>query len=259
MSSGVNDLAGARQLLTPLLGESRLESLAPLGHHGADRALRGGLMRGALHEVFAGDASGAAFGFAAALAGRAGGHKRMLWIVQDFSALEHGQVSATGLAEFGLDPARVLLMRAANAVDALRAGADALGCAALGAVLIEVPGNPKILDLTASRRLVLGSQGKGVTALLLRSGARIEPSAAQTRWTVRSARSAPADDWGSPRFDAELTRNRRGETGRWTMEWCCDDDAFRQPAEPAAHPGAVAAAAADRPAATPPQRFSRTG
>ncbi len=214
--------------------------------------LRGGLMRGTLHEVFAADTAGQ--GFALGLARRAGGTKRLLWIVQDYSALEHGQVSATGLAEAGIDPAGVLLMRAANATDALRAGADALSCRALGAVIVEIPGNPKILDLTASRRLVLGAQTSGVTALLLRSEAQVEPSAAQTRWLVRSARSAQTDDWGQPRFDAELTRNRHGETGRWMMEWCCDDGAFRDPFEQAAHPGAVVSEASDRPAAAPPQR-----
>ena len=259
MAIDAKTLAGARQLLTPILGESR-RSLAPLGHAAADRTLQGGLMRGALHEVFALDSAG--YGFAAALARRAGGTKRLLWIVQDFSALEHGQISATGLAEFGIDPACVLLMRAANATDALRAGADALNCPALGSVIVELPGNPKILDLTASRRMVLAAQTNGVTALLLRSEAEVEPSAAQTRWRVRTARSAKTDDWGSPRFDAELTRNRQGETGRWMMEWCCDEGAFRDPVEPearkhneqAAHPGAVVSAAPDRPAYPPPQR-----
>lgn len=249
MSIDAAVLAGARQLLAPILGEVP-RGLAPLGHAQADATLRGGLMRGTLHEVFAKD--GAGHGFAAALARRAGGAKRLLWIVQDYSALEHGQVSAIGLAEFGIDPAGVLLLRAANATDALRAGADALSCAALGGVIVEIPGNPKILDLTASRRLVLGAQTRGVTAILLRSEAEITPSAAQTRWLVRTARSRMTDEWGSPRFDAELTRNRHGETGRWMMEWCCDDGAFRDPVEQAAHPGAVVSQASDRPAA--PQR-----
>ncbi|MEJ0028059.1 MAG: hypothetical protein WDN01_18695 [Rhizomicrobium sp.] len=251
MSIDAKALAGARQLLTPILGGPS-RCLAPLGHGEADRTLRGGLMRGALHEVFAADAAGS--GFALGLARRASGTKRFLWIVQDYSALEHGQVSATGLAEFGIDPACALLMRAANATDALRAGADALSCSALGAVIVEIPGNPKILDLTASRRLVLGAQTSGVTALLLRSEAEIEPSAAQTRWRVRSARSTGTDDWGQPRFDAELVRNRHGETGRWMMEWCCDDDAFGDPFEQAAHSGAVVSAASDRSSASPPQR-----
>ncbi|SRR5258707_14843621 len=250
------DTSATRLLRQTLAPEG---SRAPLGHAAADAVLRGGLLRGALHEVFVRD--GAGFGFALGLARRAAGTKRMLWIVQDFSALEHGLVSATGLVEFGIDPASVLMLRAANATDALRAGTDALSCAALGAVLIEVPGHPKILDLVASRRLVLGAQAKGVTALLLRTQAQAEPSAAQTRWFVRSAPSPSLDAWG--RFDAELVRNRQGETGRWMMEWCCDDGAFAELVEPearksidssAAHPGAVAAPAFDRPAYPPPQR-----
>jgi len=253
MSIDPSVLAGARQLLSPILNEGR----APLGHAAADATLRGGLMRGALHEVFAKD--GAGFGFALGLAQRAAGPKRMMWIVQDYSSLEHGQVSATGLAEFGIDPTTLLLMRAANATDALRACADALTCPALGAVVAEVPGHPKILDLTASRRLVLGAQAKGVTALLLRTEAEAEPSAAQTRWKVTSAASPRRDDWGQPRFDAELARNRSGETGRWMMEWCCDDGAFSEPREHAAYPGAVAAQAADRPAYSPPQMLRRAG
>jgi len=251
MSMNPAALAGARQLLGPILGEAP-RGFAPLGHAQADATLRGGLMRATLHEVFTRDAAG--YGFVAALARRAGGTKRLLWIVQDYSALEHGQLCATGLAEFGLDPAGVLLLRAADATDALRAGADALGCAALGAVIVEIPGNPKILDLTASRRLVLAAQARGVTAFLLRGEAEIEPSAAQTRWLVRSARSAKSDDWGQPRFDAELTRNRHGETGRWMMEWCCDDGAFREPVEQTAHPGAVVSETSDRPAYAPPWR-----
>ncbi|HEY4942754.1 MAG TPA: hypothetical protein VII56_15100 [Rhizomicrobium sp.] len=233
-------LAGARQLLSPLPGQDGAR--LPLGHDAADAVLRGGLLRGALHEIFAADAS--AFGFAAGLARRAAGFKRLLWIVQDFSALEQGAVAPTGLAEFGIAPASLLLLCAANATDALRAGADALSCAALGAVIVEIPGNPKILDLVASRRLVLGAQSKGVTVFLLRPAAEVEPSAAETRWLIRSSHSADSDDWGHPRFDAELTRNRHGETGRWDMEWCCDDGAFRE----TTHSGAVVSAPADRPA-----------
>jgi protein ImuA len=247
MNDLVQKLAGTRQLLDPILGSSKRLGACALGHANADAALRGGIARGALHEVFVGDASAA--GFALGLAQRVRAKKKLLWIRQDFSALEHAEISPTGLAELGIDPSCVLLLRAAHAEDALRASADALSCPALGAAIVEIPGNPKVLDLVASRRLVLGAQAKGVTVILLRPSAEAEPSAAETRWLIRSAPSAESDDWGTPRFDAELTRNRQGETGRWVMEWSCDDGVFRQPAEKAAHPRPLAAAPADRPPA----------
>jgi protein ImuA len=250
MNAVLKRLEGARQLLAPISGENRRLAPVPLGHDAADMALRGGLLRGALHEVFAGDASASAAGLAAGLARRAGGAKRLLWIRQDYAALEHGEICASGFAELGLDPASLLMLRAADATDALRAAGDALNCAALGAVIVETAGNPKVLDLVASRRLVLGTQNRNVTAILLRLGATVEPSAAETRWLIRAAPSAAIDDWGRPRFDAALTRNRHGETGRWVMEWSCDDGVFRKPQDDqAAHPGAVAAASADRSAA----------
>jgi protein ImuA len=250
MSQVLKKLEAARQLLAPVSGESRRPAPVPLGHATADSVLRGGLLRGALHEVFAGDASASAAGFAAGLARRTGGTRRLLWIRQDYAALEYGEIYAGGFAELGLDPASLLMLRAADATDALRAANDALSCAALGVVVVETVGNPKVLDLVASRRLVLGAQNRNVTAILLRLGATQEPSAAETRWLIRAAPSAGIEDWGQPRFDAALTRNRHGETGRWVMEWNCDDGIFRKPEDDAAaHPGAVAAAAADRSAA----------
>ena len=214
-----------------------------LGHADVDSVLGGGLLLGALHEAFSHDASASAF--TACAAQRARGAKRMLWIVQDFSALEYGTLAPTGFAELGIDPSHLLLLRAANAEDALRAGVDALSCSGLGAVILEIAGNPKVLDLVASRRLVLAAQNKNVTAFLLRQGATAEPSAAQTRWEIRSSRSTPTDDWGMPRFDAALVRNRQGVTGHWVMEWNCDDRAFRKPDDQATHPGLVVRAPAD--------------
>ncbi|HUO91218.1 MAG TPA: hypothetical protein VMU08_18760 [Rhizomicrobium sp.] len=250
MSPALKKLQAARQLLTPISGESCRPLPAPLGHAEADATLRGGLLRGALHEVFAGDAGASTAGFAAGLARRVGGAKRVLWIRQDYAALEYGEICVTGFAELGLDPASLLVLRAADATDALRAANDALSCAALGAVIVETAGNPKILDLVASRRLVLAAQNRNVTAILLRLGATPEPSAAETRWLVRAVPSAAIEEWGLPRFDAELTRNRHGETGRWVMEWNCDDGVFRKPEDDqAAHTGAMAAAPADRSAA----------
>jgi protein ImuA len=243
MLSAIKKLEQTRQLLQPILGESRNRARHPLGHADADRVLGGGLLLGALHEVFANDAG--ASGFTACAAQRVSGAKRMLWIIQDFSSLEYGTPAPTGFAELGIDPTHLLMLRTANAEDALRAAIDALSCYGLGAVILEIAGNPKVLDLVASRRLVLAAQRKSVTVFLLRQGAVAEPSAAETRWQIRSHRSTATDDWGMPRFEAELVRNRQGETGHWVMEWSCDDGAFRKPDDQAAHSGFVVRASAD--------------
>ncbi|MBL6937610.1 MAG: DNA repair protein [Alphaproteobacteria bacterium] len=252
---------GTRALLNPISGESRQRPAIATGHADADAVLPGGILPGVLHEVFAGDMSAAASGFAAGLAQRVRGQKRLLWIRQDYAALEHGEICPTGLNELGIDPSAVLILRTANAADALKAAADALSCIALGAVIAEVPGNPKILDLVATRRLTLGARNKGVTAILLRPSAHPEPSATETRWTIRTHVSAEHDeDWGRPCFDAALVRNRHGETGRWAMEWNCDDGVFAKPAgHPATDHGPVAATLADGSAQAEDRDWRRAG
>ena len=243
MSGLAQKLAGTRQLLDPILGASKRLGACALGHAGADAALRGGIARGALHEVFAGDAGAA--GFALGLAQRVRAKKKLLWIRQDFSALEFGELSATGLLEFGIDPARLLLLCVGDAAEALRAANDALPCAALGAVVIEIPGEPKILNLMASRRLTLACAQKNVTAFLLRFNAEPEASTAETRWLVRAGVSLPqVENWGHPVFEAGLVRNRHGRTGKWVMEWSCDEGLFKE-----ADRGAVVSASSNRPAA----------
>ncbi len=219
----------------------------PLGHAAADLCLKGGLKRGVLHEVFASIGhEAAATGFTVGLAARVAMGKHLLWIRQDFSALEFGELSATGFLEFGIDPARLLLLCVGDAADALRAANDALSCAALGAVVIEIPGKPKILDLMASRRLTLTCAQKNVTAFLLRFTTPPDASTAETRWLVRAAASPPQEEnWGLPVFEAGLIRNRHGRTGEWVMEWSCDDGLFKE-----ADRGAVVSAPCDRPAAT---------
>ena len=224
----------------------------PLGHAAADACLKGGLRLGALHEVFA--QSGhetAATGFAAGLAARVAATKSVLWIRQDFSALEFGELSATGLLEFGLDPSRLFLLATAHGEDAVRAATDALSCASLGAVVIEIPGDAKILDMVTSRRLTLAAAQNGVAAILLRFAAKPQASTAETRWLVRAAPSPRRDDdWGHPAFKTELIRNRHGQTGQWIMEWDCDDGFFGQPWDGcAANRGAVVSAPSDRQAA----------
>jgi len=215
------------------LEDSETYARVPLGYGDVDAWLHGGLRRGALHEIFAeGGHEAAATGFTAALSFRVAADKRVLWIRQDFAAIECGDLAAIGLLELGLDPARLLLLRLADVADVLRAPSDALSCTALGAVVIEILGNPKILDTVASRRLTLASAEKGVTPFLLRFSAKPQVSTAETRWRVRAARSPDKkENWGSPVFETELVRNRHGQTGRWIMEWSCDDDLFQNPCD----------------------------
>lgn len=205
----------------------------PLGYGAADLCLKDGLLHGVLHEVFAVVGhEAAATGFTAGLVARVAADKYSLWIRQDFSAQEFGELSPTGLLEFGLDPARILLLSVSNASDGLRAAHDALSCAALGAVVIEIPGSPKVLDLVASRRLTLAATQKSVTTFLLRLGVEPDASTAETRWLVRAAPSQTHnDDWGYPVFEVDLVRNRHGKTGHWFMEWNCDAYCFQTPTQ----------------------------
>jgi protein ImuA len=229
-------------------GDVRGLNKVALGHKAADALLRGGLAVAAVHEVFAeGHQGGSATGFIAGIAGRLSPRKPLVWVRQDFAEVESGALSPSGLCELGLDPRLLVTVRAADVESALRSTADALACDALGAVVLEVFGDPRQLDLVASRKLTLAAQTSGVTALLLRVGAVPVASTAETRWIVRAAHSPPGlpwNAWGAPLFDAQLVRNRHGPVGRWIMEWKCDECLF---SEPAAYPQPVAATPAHRP------------
>ena len=245
-------LAALRASIGRLEGGGGTAARVTLGHAGADAALQGGLARGAIHEVFAGRAcdNPAATGFLVGLACRVMRQRPVLWVRQDFAAHEYGGVAMAGLAEAGFDPRRLVLVRAGDVEAALRVAADALGCDALGAVVLEIWGETRRLDQLASRKLTLAAQQSGVTGLLLRTSAAPSLGTSETRWVVHAARSPPGPDqvaWGAPLFEACLVRNRHGPTGRWIMEWNCDECLFR---EPAAHSQPVAAASFDRPLET---------
>jgi protein ImuA len=238
------------------LGKAPGRNKVALGHAGVDATLQGGLAIGAMHEVFAeGHQGGVATGFVAGLAGRVSSRKPLVWVRQDFADIESGALSMSGLTELGLDPRLLVSVRAADTDSALRTAADALACEAVGTVVLEVWGEPRQLDLVASRKLTLAAQASGVTCMVLRIAAAPQPSTAETRWIVRAAHSPPESSqntfsnvWGAPVFDAQLVRNRHGRVGRWIMEWKCDECLFN---EPAAYPQSVVAAPAHRPHQAP--------
>ena len=264
----LRSLADLRQQLAGLSRGAATQDAGRVGFGAAllDAQLGGGLERAALHELLAGGVADqpAAVAVALGLAGRAAQGRPLLWVRQDAQGMAMGRPHPPGLAELGLDPAQLLLVRTADAMATLRAGADGARCAALGAVLIEPFGAPRQLDLTASRRLSLAAQATGVFTLLLRglpaTPGAATPSAAQTRWLVasRPSRALAANAPGPPAAGLRLLRHRRGlGEQEWHVEWDCEQRAFRDAPEisaarPRAAPlfGAVVAFPADRPAAS---------
>lgn len=217
----------------------------------ADARLGGGLARGALHELYADEghhAGAAGFALLVALCGDAG--KPLVWVREDKGERSDGRLHAPGLAELGADPARIILVTGRDALSILRAAAEIVGCAAVGAVVIEPWGKAPALDLTASRRLALAAARSGVLALVLRAGADPSPSAATTRWRVGAAPSAPlaANAPGPPAFDISLLRHRSGIAGfDARVEWDRDARCFRDADRKAAPlPGRVFTPAAVR-------------
>ncbi len=198
-----------------------------------DDPLSGGLTRGALHEVFAaGEAdSPAATGFVAAMAIRAAGTRPIVWVRQDFADAECGRLYPPGLAELGLEPAQLVLVRARDGLGVLKAGAEAARCPALGVVLIEPWGEHRLMDLTASRRLALAAACSGTPTFLLRIAAEPAPSAADTRWRVRTlpSQALEANAPGHPAFALRLVRHRGGLGEReWCVEWNRDKRCFQE-------------------------------
>jgi protein ImuA len=196
--------------------------LASLGEQA--RRWRPGL-GGARHsEVFASarEAGGAAAALALALDGlRAEGlaQRSVLW-VQDAAALRlGGRPYRPGLPE----PLRHRLIHVAARTpeDMLFALEEGVRCRDLAFVIGELAGNPKALDLTASRRLSLAAEKHGVPLMLVRLDAARDLSSARMRWQVRSAPS-PAPRWnafapGAPAWRAELFRARGHAPGEWIL------------------------------------------
>ena len=205
------------------------------GCEAVDARLGGGLARGALHELCAGNAEdhATASGFALMLSARASGEKPILWVREDKGVRQHGRLYAPGMMELGIDPARIILMTAPDTLSALRVGADILGSMAIGAAVIEPWGEAKKLDLTASRRLVLAAEKSGVAAFVLRDTATGFASAAATRWNVAAAPSTalPGNAPGSVALAVELARHRGGIVPfEMMLEWNRDEQSFRKPA-----------------------------
>jgi protein ImuA len=268
----------------------------PFGVVAIDRALPGGgLARGALHEILGvgGDEEDGALAaaFAASILGRltkpptspsrwrprpgpthyprqggegkqtfplsapGGGEGRgevgvVLW------CLPRPDLYGPGLATHGLDPRRVVLVRASRDAEILWAMEEGLRASGIVAVVGEVGSLPMV----ASRRLQLAAERSGITAFLLRrwreggqaARERALPNAAVTRWRIAALPSRPMRDEpgvGHSRWRIELLRCCGGEPGCWEMEVPDATDHV-----------SLAAALADRPAApVAAEKYRRAG
>jgi protein ImuA len=202
-----------------------VHGVAPFGVAEIDRALPGGgLARGAVHEILgiAGDEEDGALAaaFAAGILGRlmAPGNGIVLW------CLPRPDLYGPGLAAYGLDPGRLVLVRARRDAEILWAMEEGLRASGLAAVVGEVG----TLAAVASRRLQLAAEHSGVTAFLLRrwrdgeeaARERNLPNAAATRWRIAALPSLPARSEpgiGHPRWRVELLRCRGSEPACWEV------------------------------------------
>ena len=210
---------------------------APFGVAAIDRALPGGgLARGALHEILGagGDEEDGALAaaFAARIVGRLAASEGgvVLWCQPRPDLYE------PGLAACGLDPGRLVLVRAARDAEILWAMEEGLRAAGIAAVVGEVGA----LGMVAGRRLQLAAERSGVTAFALRrwrdggqaARERGLPNAAATRWRIAALPSRPIPTLSSPtgrgseeepgigfpRWRVELLRCRGAEPACWEVE-----------------------------------------
>ena len=232
------------------------DGLLRFGIEAMDGVFDDGFPLHALHEVRCSPTRdiGAASGFLAGLLTAASVRRpgRIAWIRDPACAVDGGQLFPAGLAMFGLDPARLLMVRPADLKTALWAGDEAAKCKDLSAVVLQVKGNPARFDMTATRRLMLKAQGNGLFVAILRQGGEEEANGVATRWHVQARPSAPDPDLetgiGPLRLGLVLERNRNGRTGHWTIAWNQQGQQFEHvPEDHVDRP----AASADRPDGTP--------
>lgn len=209
-----------------------------------------GALRGdAVHEVLPDTPrqAMAAQGFALGLAARTAG--ATVWILQASGRYDIGEPFGPGLSVWGLDLSDLILVRVPDAASLLAASEEALRSGAARAVIMSGWGEAKAHSLTASRRLMMAARSGSTLGLLVRVSAAPAPSAAETRWSIAAAPSAPlaANAPGRPAFRTRLLRSRSGTPpGEWIMEWDRETRSFIAPSVS----GGLVPRPAHRPAAT---------
>lgn len=251
-----------------LLRRSGLPSSAQVLATGAarfDAALGGGLPLAALTEIHSRQTrdAGAAAGFTLALCAAARKASSvegpLLWIAIGEVMSEAGRPYAPGLLHrFGLPADSVLVADIRRLEDALWVAEEAASLAGFSAVILEVRGQIRKLDLTATRRLHRRAQNAARPFFLLRQAGHPEPTAAPVRLIISPAPAGErkvlskllTGSIGPPAFLAEIGRSRSAIPAKAVLEWNRDDCAFHERTEPAAgtqDTGAMAALSGERP------------
>ena len=196
-----------------------------------DRLPGGGLARGALHEVFAADA-----GIATVLrtAGRTVGKRcgeRFGPVVRTSVDADAGALYGPALLQFGIDPARPILVRVRRDNDALWAMEEGLRCGQVAAVVGEL-GDIAHRQPAAAARRGRNRRHRPVAAFESRQTTaqrRCNPAIGCCHTRKDRPRANDNNDFlntppappglGAARWQAELFRCRGGTSANWMMEW----------------------------------------
>jgi protein ImuA len=166
---------------------------------------------------------------------RAGDRRPVAMVVTPAFQNERGRLHSWGAKQLGLDPDRILLVRARREAEALWALEETLKSGAVCAALapLEDP------SFVATRRLDFAARAGQAQALVLRARPPTDLSAARLRWRVSAAPSAPhpldARAPGAARLTAQLARSRDGQNGLFTLEQDHETGRFRLAAGLADH------------------------
>lgn len=190
----------------------------------AEPPIRPEQSRGRLHAIHPagpgheGAASAFALGLLLAL-GRASGP--WLWVQDRQATREAGLPYGPGLGAAGLDPDRLVVVMAANAMEALGAAEIGLETPGLAGVLVELPRRLPADMLRPGKRLSLRAEARGAPCLLLHATPEPVQSPVATRWSIASRPQGEGFDVApaAAMVEAVLEKNRFGPLGRWSLTW----------------------------------------
>lgn len=249
--------------LPPEIAARLRQPTVSTGVEGFDAALGGGLPFTGLTEIHSNAArdGSAAVGFALALAHLVAGKEPapLLWVATAEIMREIGRPYVPGLAtRFSIETCNLLISEAVKAHDALWIAEEAANTGGFRALIIELRGSPRALDLTATRRLHRRAVLAGLPIFLILHAGHAQPTAAPLRLLVQPVRAGSRQtisgplhgSIGPPAFAATITKSRNAATtSAFTLDWI--ENVFR---ERTAHPRLVVPLPRRRASTASPER-----